>query len=225
MVLSNEKVKSYAFQKQKYIAVSINISKKIPTKNSAENASISAPKPQSIKKIIPEDSVKKIPDISSLFSTVTSKKIVYKKKTVPKKNILNERRVAQMQKRIKKSEARKSSDARRKIENLKLTKPSVKEVGLSSSGGVEVNKYYAKIQAFVYERFYPPVNSEGTSAKVRIWLSANGRLSDYRVMAYSKSNMFNSEVDQLKKRLSSITFPKHPKGKSLVLDIILVSEE
>jgi len=225
LVLSGQKVRSYALQKQKYIAVSVDLSQKIPTQNSAKPAPVPEPKPKSEPEPVPEESVRKIPDISSLFSTVSSKKIIYKKKPVKKKSIVNDRRVAQMQKRIKTTEKRKSSDAKKKIDNLKLAKPSVKEVGASSSGGAEVNKYYAKIQAFVYQHFYPPANSEGTSAKVRIWLSANGRLSDYRVMAYSGSSMFNREVDQLKQRLSAIAFPRHPKGKSLVLDIILVSEE
>jgi len=224
LVVSGEKVKSYALQKQKYIAVSVDLTQKIPTQNSAKPAPI--PKPKNKPEPNPEKSAQKVPDISSLFSTVSSKKIVYKKRPVAtKKSILNERRVAQMQKRIKTTQKRESSDAKKKIKNLKLAKASVKEVGASASGGEEVNQYYAKIQAFVYEHFYPPANSEGTSAKVRIWLSANGRLSDYRIMAYSANSMFNNEVDQLKQLLSSLNFPPHPKGKSLVLDIILVSEE
>jgi len=226
LVISGQKVKSYALQKQKYIAVSVNLSQKVPTQNNAEPAPLPKPKPKSKPDPTPEKSTQKVPDISSLFSTVSSKKIVYKKKPVQKKrNIVNEHRVAQMQKRIKTTQKRESTDAQKKIKNLKLAKPSVREVGASASGGAEVNQYYAKIQAFVYQHFYPPANSEGTSAKVRIWLSASGRLSDYRVMAYSANSMFNSEVDQLKQRLSSLSFPRHPNGKSLVLDIILVSEE
>ena len=226
LLLSTDKLHKYALQKQKYIAVSITLTQNIPTQQNAKPHPIPEPKP--LTKIEPEkisEPVQKIPDISSLFSSVSTKKITYKKKPKPKKHVINERRIAQMQKRIKMVDKKHSEDAKKRLKTLKLTKPSVKEVGAKRSGGAEVNQYFAKIQALVYQDFYPPVNSEGTSAKVRIWIDANGRLSDYRVLAYSANSLFNSEVDQLKARLKSVFFPKHPQDKPSVLDIILVSQE
>jgi len=104
------------------------------------------------------------------------------------------------------------------------SKPAVEKTVDISSMFSDVNEYYAKIQAFVYEQFYPPANTEGQVAKVYISLDKMGRLLEYRVLVYSSNSMFNREVDRLKNRLMSLRFPKHPDMKAATLNIELISE-
>ncbi len=223
LVLTSVKIKSYALKKENYISVSIMMEQKIPTKSRAKPAAKPEPKP--ISKSEPELIPDKVPDISSLFSDVKTQKIVHKKKPKKPKKVVDQKRIAAMQKRIKTAKTEKSSKASSKVKTLNLAKPSVKEVGSAASGGAEVNKYYARIQAFVYEQFYPPANTEGQIAKIYIKLDSRGRLQEYRVLLYSSNSMFNMEVDHLKKRLLSLTFPKHPDLRPVSLNIDLISEE
>jgi len=220
--LSSSKAKSYAMKKEKYVAVSIMMDQKISSKNRAEKALKSTPKPPAKPKSKP--AVEKTVDISSMFSSVKTKKIVYKKARKKPKKIIDQKRIAALQKRLKTTSKKSTSVASNKLKKLNLVKPSIQEKGSAASGGSDVNEYYAKIQAFVYERFYPPANTEGQIAKVYISLDKTGRLLEYRVLIYSSSSIFNREVDQLKKRLMSLRFPKHPDMKAATLNIELISE-
>jgi len=221
--LSNSRAKSYALKKENYIAVSIMTDQKISTKNNTDQTLQSAPKPPAKPESKP--AVEKTVDISSMFSSVKTKKIVYKKKARKKpKKIIDQKRIAALQKRLKTTSKKNTSVASNKLKKLNLVKPSVQERGSAASGGSDVNEYYAKIQAFVYEQFYPPANTEGQVAKVYISLDKMGHLLEYRVLVYSSNSMFNREVDQLKNRLMSLRFPKHPDMKAATLNIELISE-
>lgn len=222
IVFSSDKVKTYALKKDNYVAVSINL----PTeKQSPNDTKKPAPKPVVKPKSAPEptEAPPPVPDVSSLFSDVWTQKIAPKPGKEQKK--IDAKRLSAIEKRIETKKSKKSDIASQKIKSLELVRPSVEVVGRSGSSASEVNEYLAKIQAFVYGHFYPPVNSEGNSAKIRIWLNASGSMTEYRVMAASGSNAFNDEVDALKKRLADIAFPRHPKGKSIVIDIILTAKE
>ncbi len=222
LVLSSDKVKSYALKKDKYIAVSIDLSSMRPSPNDTKKP---APKPVVKPKSAPKpaEPPKTVPDVSSLFSEVWTKKITPKATERPKK--IDAKRLSAIEKRIKTTTSKKSDIASKRVKELELVRPAAELVGSSGSSASEVNEYLAKIQAFVYGHFYPPVNSEGNSAKVRIWLDAYGHLSDFKVLARSGSNAFNDEVDSLKGRLKSLLFPKHPKSESITIDIILTAKE
>ena len=108
---------------------------------------------------------------------------------------------------------------------MKLARPSVAVVGSSASTASEVNEYYAKIQAIIYNHFYPPINSEGSSAKVYLSFDATGRVVRNRVLAASGNTLFDAEVDALMQRIGSLAFPKPPEAKGLEIQIILTAEE
>ena len=221
-LLSSDKVKTYALKKDNYIAVSIQL----PTeKRSTATVKKPEPKPLSKPKAEPKPSEKPqaTPDVSSLFSNVWTQKV--STKPAKKETTLDTKRLTAIEKRIKTTESTKSEAAKEKIKTLEFTRPSIELVGSTSSSAAEVNEFLAKIQAFVYDQFYPPLNSEGNSAKVRIWLDGSGRMTDYRVLAYSGSSSFNEEVDRLKKRLEGVRFPKHPQAKPTTINIILTAEE
>ena len=94
-----------------------------------------------------------------------------------------------------------------------------------TSTASEVNEYLAKIQALVYEYFYPPQNSQGNSVKAVIELSAIGKVYDFRILRYSSNSELNSECDKIKERLSTVVFPKNPDNTSGTYIIILTSKE
>ncbi len=223
MLIKSDQVKSYALKKDDYIAVSINLPVKKPSRNDTKKPSpkpVVKPKPVEPPKA---EAPQTVTDVSSLFSDVWTQKVSSK----PKKKVIkvDSKRLSAIEKRIKTTKTEKSLAASQKIKKLDLKRPSAELVGSSSSSASEVNEYLARIQAFVYEHFYPPMNSEGNSAKIRIWLDRFGRMKDYRVLAPSGSPSFNSEVDVLKKRLKSVNFPRHPKREAITIDIILTAEE
>jgi protein TonB len=223
MVFMGTEVKSYALKKKDYIAVSLTLPTQMTSMNRAKPDTRPTPKHAETK---PESSAKPVApaetDISSLFSDVWTQKVDTKKKIEKKKDT---KRLAAIEKRIKTATKSETSSASEKLEKLELVKPTIKLVGSASSSAAEVNEYFAKIQAFVYEHFFPPAGSEGSSAKVRIWLDASGKMDDYRVIAYSGNALFNSEVDRLKQRLESVDFPGNPESRSIAIDIILIVQE
>jgi protein TonB len=224
IVFMGNEVKSYALKKEDYIAVSLTLPTQMPSRNRAKPDTRPTPKPVQAK---PESSAKPVApaetDISSLFSDVWTQKVDTKKKQLEKKK--DTKRLAAIEKRIKTATKSETSSASEKLEKLELAKPTLKLVGSASSSAAEVNEYFAKIQTFVYEHFFPPAGSEGSSAKVRIWLDASGKMDDFRVIAYSGHALFNSEVDRLKQRLQSVDFPGNPESRSIAVDIILIVQE
>lgn len=223
LIVEND-VKQFALKKEDYIAVSLTLPTQKPSKNRSKpdtkpTPKLTEPKPESsAKPVAPAET-----DISSLFSDVWTQKVDTKQKKTEKK--IDTKRLAAIEKRIKTTKKSETVQASEKLEKLELVKPAIKLVGSASSSAAEVNEYFAKIQAFVYEHFFPPAGSEGSSAKVRIWLDASGKLNDYRVIAYSGHAMFNSEVDRLKQRLEGVDFPGNPESRSIAIDIILTVQE
>ena len=231
VVLHKSSIDTFAMQEDNYISVSLNMDLVVPTKNDAKPAPEPTPKQEIIPEPEPEPAVEEIEstpepvntDVSSLFDDVWTQSA--DTKVEKKEEKVDTKRLAAIEKRIKTKETKKSQKASDKIKTLELVKPSIEVVGASASTAPEVNKYLAKIHAQVKAKFYPPASSEGSSAKVRVKLDANGNVTSYRVLVYSGSNIFNEEVDRLERRLKRMTFPKNPDGKSISLEIILTVEE
>ena len=205
-------IKSYAFKKDNYVSVSIDIQPKKQSKKSA------------IKKSIQIESSKKSPtkdiDVNNLFSDVWTEKITHKKS--PKKPV-NSKRIQEIQKQlhtVKKNNVKPITQNVNKIDYENKDTDSEQ-----TSTANEVNEYLAKIQSIVYQNFFVPPNSEGNSVKTVIELDPYGKLLDFRVLTYSSNQALNEEVDKIKKRLQHIVFPINPEHKSTKTVVILVSKE
>ena len=229
VIFHKSDIETFAMQKDNYISVSLNMDTVVPTKNDAKPD----PKPTPKEEVTPEpepvkEEIESTPDpvntdVSSLFDDVWTQSADTKvEKKVEK---VDTKRLSAIEKRIKLKEHKKSQKASETIKTLELTKPSIEVVGASVSTAPEVNEYLAKIHAQVKSKFYPPASTEGSSAKVRVNVDANGNVTAYRVLVYSASTIFNEEVDRLKRRLMRMTFPKNPEGKPISLEIILTVEE
>jgi len=159
-------------------------------------------------------------DLSSLFGEVQTKKLVKRSKT--KKTSVDDKFLKKMKKRIKTKDIKavKSTQASSLVKNLKLSKQHIKVVGDSS--GV-VDEYLAKIHAEIYSKFFPPSDSVGKTAKVRLEIDTNGVLISFRVISYSNDELFNEAVDACLNALHQ--FAIHPDFKAISLDIILTAKE
>lgn len=217
VLLAQKETKSYGLKKDQFVSISLDMA--LPTtKMSKKDMTQPAPPKQEASVSKPEASKA---DISSLFSNVSAQKIVYKKEA-PTKTV-EDTQLAQIQKRIQTTQKRESTLSE-KLESLEMTAtPSGGKPSASSAD--EVDAYMAEIQAIVYERFFPPPNTEGQVAIVRVWLDASGKLKDWRVISYAGNTFFNQEVDRIKSRIATISFPKNPKGVSMSIDIKLVAKE
>ncbi len=223
MLQGLDKIHSYALKKSDTITVTLTdaVFKTSKTHNT--------PKVTPQKKTMNTSQTKPVPeavteDISSLFSTVKTQRLVHKKRPAPPKKI-DSKRLAALQKRIKTTKKRAPSLTAERVKSLSLVHPPRIAGGKSRSGGAEVDAYYAKIQAKIYENFYPPANSRGAVARVRIRLSPDGRLLEYKILTKAGEPFFDQEVQQLGSRLRHVTFERNPKGKETVLDVSLISKE
>ena len=213
MLVSTDKDKNFAIKKDNYISVSIVMPKVV---------SSSAKK--SVQKKIKQESVtpqktKEI-NIDNLFNDVWTKSIKTAEKKVKK---TNNRRLQEIQKKIKKSAKNIVEPISKKI--IHTDAPKVSDKSSKTSTATEVNEYLAKIQALVYEYFYPPQNSQGNSVEAIIELSSIGKVYDFRILRYSSNSELNSECDKIKDRLISVVFPKNPDNSSGMYKIILTSKE
>ena len=217
-----DEIRSYAFEQNTVVTVSLNTLPVITSKKT------DAPKPQPKEKVepapAPEKTAQPVEDISSLFSDVKTQKIVPKARPKESEKI-DSKRLAALQKQIRTSEKRASTATADKVRNLTLVKPSQEAGGSKTSGGKDVDAYYAKIQATIYDNFYPPANSEGSVALIRIWLSASGKMTRYVILRRSGEPTFDEEVANLEQRLRQVTFENNPRGNEAVLDVSLVSKE
>ena len=178
----NDSAKNFALKNAEFLSVSIMLNDPKPV--SKIQKKVPEPVQQKVSEPKSEKSLSAPADISSLFSNVQAKKVVYDKHAPVKQ--IKDTQISQIQKRIQTTEKR-DSDISKKLESLELIKMSSREAP-SASSAKEVNEYLATIQNVVYENFFPPVNSEGNSAKIRIWLDANGvlnRITSYNV-CYTK---------------------------------------
>ena len=213
MLVSIDRDKNFAIKKDNYISVSI-VTPKV----------VSSGAKKSVQKKIKQENVtppktKEI-NIDNLFSDVWTKSIKTTEKKVKK---TNNRRLQEIQKKITKSDKNIVESISQKVKHTNA--PKVNDKSSKTSTATEVNEYLAKIQALVYEHFYPPQNSQGNSVKAVIELSAIGKVYDFRILRYSSNTELNSESDKIKDRLTSVVFPKNPDNSSGTYIIILTSKE
>jgi len=219
-----DKMHSYALAERSAVSVSLV---DLPMTTKQVNTPKPVPKPEVKPEPTPEPEETPAPpveDISSLFSDIQTQKIVHTERP-PEEKKIDAKRLATLQKRIKTTAKRETSATAELVKNLTLVRPSQEVAGQSSSGGAEVNAYYAKIQATIYNNFFPPANSQGSVSLIRIWISASGKMTRFKVLRPSGEPFFDREVAQLEQRLGRVTFERNPKGNEAVLDVSLVSKE
>lgn len=225
MIIS-PKVEQFAMIQSDVINISIALSETKATEESvpmpqveSQPESVSEPAPkQEIEKVSPLKA-ERVPEISDLFAQVKPQK-------TPKKPLEDKKQNEQLNALEKELLTHKeSSRFADKVSKVELAKPSVKMVVQGGSTGPIVNEYHAKIQGLVYTNFHPPSGSAGEVARVRMSISASGKLMGYKVISYGGNGTFNNEVDWLKDRLNTIRFPAHPEGKDAVLEFILTAKE
>ncbi len=223
-LLSSPKIEQFAMFKSEFVSVSVDISEApAPSQPvSQEPEPVAEPEAEPVEEKpapVEEKKVEPVPDISDLFSQVKPQSEPKKKNEKTKQN----EELSALEKEIMApSEKQRISD---KVKNVQLLKPGMKMTVQGGSSGPIVNEYHAKIQGLIYTHFHPPAGSEGQAARVRIKISADGRMVSYKVIAYSGSSALNGEVDWLKERLGSLQFPSHPERKEALLECILTAKE
>jgi protein TonB len=210
-MISSEVLTQFALEKKEYISISIKVPK--IKKNTLKKASVEIDSNPVVTPIKQE----KV-DVDNLFSDIWTKSI---KKKKPKK--VEKRRLQEIAKKIEKAKDKKVQSIANKYENAKIKSDNEKLSKTSSAN--EVNEYFAKIQAIVYNYFNPPQNSQGHTVKAVIILGAFGKVLDFRILRYSSNLDLNNECDKMKQRLLNIVFPVNPKNKSGKYTILLTSKE
>ncbi|MDD5717816.1 MAG: TonB C-terminal domain-containing protein [Sulfuricurvum sp.] len=174
--------------------------------------------PQPVSKKETKSESRKTPELSELFAQIKPQnnveKIIEERKRLEKLSML-ENQLALPNEKMHMSE---------KVKEFNLAKPSLKMVVKSGSSGPTVNEYHAKIHALVYANFHPPVGSSGSAVRVRVSISAVGRMLNYKIIVYSNNEALNTEVDWLKERLQNVVFPKHPDDIDTDIEFILTAK-
>ncbi len=221
-----DEIKNYALKKENFVSISLQ-SIEVPTTASKkpqkqpeiieEPTPIVPPEPQKVEVSKPKP---KEVNIDSLFSTVVTKDI--KKDTKPQEKPVDKRVVENSAKKSKESNDSKKSLSKTLDSTLSDKKS---EQTQKTSGGNEVNEYLAKIQAIIYENFYPPAATEGMVVKIAIEINSLGKVMSFRVVSYSKHEGLNQEVDRVASRIKNMVFPLNPDGKTQTHYINLISED
>ncbi|MGE4396722.1 MAG: TonB C-terminal domain-containing protein [Sulfurimonas sp.] len=226
-ITSSKEIKSFAMKKENYISISMDVPKIESSAKKTKEAPVK--KEQEIEPVVKEESKlnsttevqKKVRSVEELFSDVWTQDI--KKTQEVKKPQTDKRVLDEIQRKIQKADVNRAESISQKIQSLDT--PKTDDESSKSSTATEVNEYLAKIQALVYEQFYPPKNSQGNAVTAVIELSAMGKVIDFRILAYSDNEALNRECDKIKERLSSILFPKNPDNSSGRYKITLISKE
>ncbi|MDD3442846.1 TonB C-terminal domain-containing protein [Sulfurimonas denitrificans] len=220
-------VKSYALKKDDFVSVSLDM---VNVQSTNVKKAVDAPIVKEIEKpVVKEEEQEKTEmtpqkkeiNIDNLFSQIWTKDIKKEDKKIEKE--IDKRVMQELSKKSLKSTENKVESVSSKIE--KVNSKDKAEKDSKSSTGSEVNEYFAKIQAIVYQYFTPPENSQGKMVKAVIELDSFGKVIDFRILTYSDSDSFNSECDKIKGRLTNVLFPKNPDNKSGTYKINLISQE
>ena len=214
VLFSSQQIKSYALKKDSSITVSIvtqavkkEVEKKVEEKKET---------------VLPQNN-ENSEDISSLFSNVWTKSIKPVKEI--KQTNIDENKLLRLTKKVKSVNKNDVKSLKEKVDNTNFAKADVQVKSDDSSSGEEVNEFLAKIQAEIYNNFYPPQNTQGQSAKILIRLSESGEVLDFRILTYSGDEIFNAEVDRLKNRIEMLKFPANPDNKAGNYVITLIAKE
>lgn len=226
-IIMSKDVKSYALKKDDFVSVSLDM---INVQSTNVKKAVDAPIVKEIEKpVVKEEEQEKTEmtpqkkeiNIDNLFSQIWTKDIKKEDKKIEKE--IDKRVMQELSKKSLKSTENKVESVSSKIE--KVNSKDKAEKDSKSSTGSEVNEYFAKIQAIVYQYFTPPENSQGKMVKAVIELDSFGKVIDFRILTYSDSDSFNSECDKIKGRLTNVLFPKNPDNKSGTYKINLISQE
>ncbi len=234
-LLSVKEMKSYALVKDK--AINISLAMDVPNKNvekktedtkaedvkAIEEQKVQTPENNEDKEIKTNTKLVEKKDVSSLFSNVVTKSVDTKK--IDNSPKIDEKKFLQLTQKTNMASKNDVSSMKQKIAETKFSKATVQVTSQSASTGEEVNKYSAKIQGYIYDNFFPPLNTQGQSARVIIRLGADGTVLDFKIVSYAANEFFNAEVDRLKTRIFRIKFPQSPDGKSGIYNITLVAKE
>lgn len=218
-ILQQSQIKRIQLSSSDYIAVNLNhVPTAPPVKTKKSELVKSEEAPEALETLETPKVVNT--DLSSLFGEVETKKLVKRNKT--KSAAVDDKFLKKIQKRIKTKDTKSvaSSEASSLVKNLKLSKQDIKIVGDSS--GV-VDEYLAKIHAEIYSKFFPPAESVGRSAKIRLEIDKYGALVSFRVINYTQDVLFDEAVDACLNALNQ--FPAHKDNKAISLDIILTAKE
>ncbi|MDX9814564.1 MAG: TonB C-terminal domain-containing protein [Sulfurimonadaceae bacterium] len=224
-LFSELEVKNYALKKENFVSISLqSIDVPISSPKKTEATPIKKEEPTPVQK--PVEPIKETPkkdiNLDSLFSSVVTKDI---KKEIKQPEKKPDKRLADnlSAKPKTKSEDSAKSSLSSMVDSITSDKKS--DTTQKTSGGNEVNEYLAKIQAIVYDNFFPPSATEGLVVKVAVEINALGRVVSFRVVSYSNHDGLNHEVDRIESRLKSIIFPQNPNGKSQTHYINLISKD
>lgn len=224
-LLNLKDAKIYALKKENFVSISLEIPKEESSsskKNVDSPVKKEEPTPVVEKKSEVVETPKKDINIGNLFSSVVTKDP--KKDTKKDEDKKSDSRVTEeVQRKSQKPSEEKKESLLSKVQSMNAQKTN--EQDTKTSGGNEVNEYLAKIQAMVYDNFFPPANSQKKSVKVVIELNALGKVVDFRVLNYSDHDGLNQEVDKISERLKNLIFPKNPENKSQRITITLRPED
>ncbi|MDD2448306.1 MAG: TonB C-terminal domain-containing protein [Sulfurimonas sp.] len=209
-LFSNSKIDAYALKKDNYISISLEMPK-------VQKSTKATPQKQE-EQVTPVES-KEI-NIDELFSDVWTKDV---KKIKPKEKKVENKRLQEIAKKSKVIDQNITSKSSQKVLANDMVKNS--EDSKKDSSADAVNEYFAKIQALVYQNFFPPSNSEGYSVKAVIELNSIGKVMDFRILTYSANGALNEECDKIKDRLLGVLFPMNPQNKSGNYTIVLKAKE
>lgn len=222
-ILKSVNIQQFAMQQSDIVSIAVTISEMKAEPKSQAEPTVSAPEPQPVQKepeVVPEEpKPAPVEDISDLFSQV-------KPVSVPKKKVDDRKRVDELN-ALEKELMRRTDETKlsEKVKNTELAKPSVNMTVEGGSTGPVVNEYHAKIQGLVHTNFHPPQGTQGQVARIKVKISASGKMMWYKIRSLSGNQAFDSEVQWLKERLDKVTFPPHPEGRDTILEFILKAKE
>ena len=209
-LFSNSSIDAYALKKDNYISISLEMPK-------VQKSTKSLAKKQE-EQVTPVES--KDVNIDELFSDVWTKDV---KKIKPKEKKVDNKRLQEIAKKSKIIDQAQITKSSQKILANDMVKNS--DDSQKDSSADAVNEYFAKIQALVYQNFFPPSNSQGYSVKAVIELNSIGKVMDFRILTYSANSALNEECDKIKDRLLGVLFPINPQNKSGNYTIVLKAKE
>ncbi len=148
---------------------------------------------------------KAAPDIKDLFASLNTKKLAKKKASIQKNAVMPS-----------KYKGRSGKKAQKILKQLKLhniifaSKKSIKSVR------GEKDPYLEKLYKILYANWTPSELSAGNRAKVKITIDTAGSFS-YKVIQYSKSDIFNAELDDYLQRMQMQRFPPPARPKEFIV--------
>jgi outer membrane biosynthesis protein TonB len=114
-----------------------------------------------------------------------------------------------------------------KESNLVLQQKDIEitSANIDSSERGLYSEFYSKVKDYLYDKWQPSREVAGNKAKVRFQLSKDSQLQSYKVLIYSGSERFNSELDYFLERLKGSQFPVAVKEESLAFEVFIGAKE